>query len=111
MGQVCVSFLYQSKPDIYSFLFNYCAPFAARVASALPGDILTTAILATDYGYGFTSTLLFSILTAVIFSFLIGGISLRLTDDYFAIGTLAFSFVTSALLINWKNGIIRRDYV
>ena len=35
---------------------------------------------------------------------LLGGIALRLTQDYFAIGTLAFSAVISSLLINWKSG-------
>jgi branched-chain amino acid transport system permease protein len=34
---------------------------------------------------------------------LLGGIALRLTQDYFAIGTLAFSSVVSSLLINWKS--------
>jgi branched-chain amino acid transport system permease protein len=80
----------------------------------------TTAILATDYGFGFLSTASLSILNAAIFSLIIGGISLRLSDDYFAIGTLAFSFVISALLINWKSltrgvlgipGIPRNDFL
>jgi branched-chain amino acid transport system permease protein len=33
----------------------------------------------------------------------LGAIALRLSSDYFAIGTLAFSAVVSALLINWKS--------
>ena len=79
----------------------------------------TTAILSVDYGFGFFSTIIFSLLASMLFSLLIGGISLRLSDDYFAIGTLAFSFVVSALLINWKSltrgvlgipGIPRNDF-
>lgn len=62
-----------------------------------------TAILATDYSFGFFACILSSIIICALFSLLIGGISLRLSDDYFAIGTLAFSFVISALLINWKS--------
>jgi branched-chain amino acid transport system permease protein len=42
-------------------------------------------------------------LTSGLFAVLLGGIALRLTQDYFAIGTLAFSSVVSSLLINWKS--------
>ena len=37
------------------------------------------------------------------FALLVGAISLRLSEDYFAIGSLAFSAVVSALLVNWKS--------
>jgi branched-chain amino acid transport system permease protein len=40
---------------------------------------------------------------SALFALLIGAISLKLTHDYFAIGTLAFSAIVSALLINWKS--------
>jgi len=42
-------------------------------------------------------------LLTAIFSILIGAISIRLSNDYFAIGTLAFSALVSAVLINWKS--------
>ncbi len=74
----------------------------AHVASYAVGAY-TTALLATDYEFSFVSCLLASMLTAGIFSFLLGAISLKLDSDYFAIGTLAFSSVVSALLINWKS--------
>ena len=74
----------------------------AHVASYAIGAYVT-AILATDYGYGFFSCVISSIIVTALFSLLIGGISLRLFHDYFAIGSLAFSFVISALLINWKS--------
>lgn len=44
-----------------------------------------------------------SIIVSSLLALLIGGISLRLSSDYFAIGTLAFSSVISALLTNWKS--------
>ena len=37
-----------------------------------------------------------------VFSLLIGAISLRLTQEYFAIGTIAFASVVTAVLINWR---------
>ena len=76
----------------------------------------TTALLATGLKYcplesicidlepmGTFSCIVFSMLTSGLLAFLIGGISLKLALDYFAIGTIAFSSVISALLINWKS--------
>lgn len=63
----------------------------------------TTALLSTEAGYGTVSCLLLSGVFAAVFALLIGGISLKLSQDYFAVGTLAFSSVVSALLINWKS--------
>ena len=74
----------------------------AHVAAYAVGAY-TTALLASDYSFSFVSCLLLSMLLAGIFSFLLGAISLKLATDYFAIGTLAFSSVVSALLINWKS--------
>jgi branched-chain amino acid transport system permease protein len=74
----------------------------AHVAAYAVGAY-TTALLATDYSFSFVSCLLLSMLLAGVFSFLLGAISLKLSTDYFAIGTLAFSSVVSALLINWKS--------
>ena len=63
----------------------------------------TTALLSTNYGFGFFSCLLSSMLLGGLLALFIGAISLRLTRDYFAIGTLAFAMVINALLINWKS--------
>ncbi|RIK99785.1 MAG: branched-chain amino acid ABC transporter permease [Proteobacteria bacterium] len=63
----------------------------------------TTALLSTDLQVGVWQCLIASGLHASFLAFLIGAISLRLTQDYFAIGSLAFSSVVGALLINWKS--------
>jgi len=63
----------------------------------------TTALLSTEAGWSFFPCVVASMFVSGIFSLLIGGISLKLTHDYFAIGTIAFSSVVSALLINWKS--------
>lgn len=44
-----------------------------------------------------------SIFLSSFLALILGTISIRLSTDYFAIGTLAFSFVVSALLTNWKS--------
>lgn len=62
-----------------------------------------TALLSADYGYGLWVCMPASMLISALFALLIGGISLKLSHDYFAIGTLAFSAVVSAVLVNWKS--------
>lgn len=86
--------------------FNVCFGLGhlfnlAHVASYSIGAY-TVAILSVDYGYSFWPCLASAVLMCVLFSVLLGGISLRLKGDYFAIGSLAFSFVVLALLINWR---------
>jgi branched-chain amino acid transport system permease protein len=63
----------------------------------------TTALLSTELQQGFLVCILASMIVSVFFAIPIGAISLKLAQDYFAIGTLAFSAVISALLINWKS--------
>lgn len=62
-----------------------------------------TALLSTEASVGFFSCFLLSLLFSSFVSLALGLISLRLKDDYFAIGTLAFSSIVSALMINWKS--------
>jgi branched-chain amino acid transport system permease protein len=61
-----------------------------------------SAILSVDYSWPFWACLLASAIVCALFSLSLGAVSLRLTRDYFAIGSLAFSFLISALFINWK---------
>lgn len=63
----------------------------------------TTALMSTEMGAGFLQCVAASMLLSGLFALLIGAISLRLEAEYFAIGTLAFSSVIAALLVNWKS--------
>jgi branched-chain amino acid transport system permease protein len=74
----------------------------AHVASYAIGAY-TTALLSTEAECSFALCITASILLSGLFSILLGAIALRLSNDYFAIGTLAFSAIVSALLINWKS--------
>lgn len=74
----------------------------AHVASYALGSY-TTALLSAEIGASFGTCLLASMLISGLFAFALGGIALRLTSDYFAIGTIAFSSLVSAILINWKS--------
>lgn len=74
----------------------------AHIASYAIGAY-TTALLSTEAHSSFLECVIASVVLSGLFSILLGAIALRLSSDYFAIGTLAFSAVVSALLINWKS--------
>jgi len=63
----------------------------------------TTALLSTELSQPFWICMPASMIVSGFFALSIGAISLKLSHDYFAIGTLAFSSVVSAVLINWKS--------
>lgn len=63
----------------------------------------STALLSTELNQSPIVCIPASMLLSGLFALLIGAISLKLAQDYFAIGTLAFSSVVTALLINWKS--------
>lgn len=62
-----------------------------------------TALLASDFAWSFIPCISASILVAGLFALILGEISLVLSKDYFAMGTLSFAGIISALLINWKS--------
>lgn len=63
----------------------------------------TTALLATELEQSFWICVPASMVTSAFFALLIGAIAIKLSHDYFAVGTLAFSAIVGALLINWKS--------
>lgn len=63
----------------------------------------TTALLAVQYEMGFFTCITMSFIFSSFFSLLIGAIAIRLTKDYFAIGSMAFSALVLAVIINWKD--------
>jgi branched-chain amino acid transport system permease protein len=92
---------------IFAQSFNLCFGLGrlfnlAHVAGYAVGAY-TTALLATELGWPIWYCIPASIMLSGVFALLIGLISLKLTQDYFAIGTLAFSAIVTALLINWKS--------
>ncbi len=72
-------------------------------AAAYAVGAYATAILSTELEVGTFRCLLFSMLFSGLTAIIVGAISLKLTKDYFAIGTLAFASIVQALLINWKD--------
>jgi branched-chain amino acid transport system permease protein len=63
----------------------------------------TATLLIMDAQWDALPAMLAAAVIAGIFALFIGAISVRLVSDYFAIGTLAFSAIVSALLINMRS--------
>lgn len=63
----------------------------------------TTALLSKQLGCSFWICAPLSMLNAALLALLVSAISLKLDEDYFAIGSLAFNALVNAVLINWKS--------
>ncbi|PSO44732.1 MAG: branched-chain amino acid ABC transporter permease [Parcubacteria group bacterium QH_9_35_7] len=61
----------------------------------------TSAILTTHYGYSYLVALLSAAILAGCAGLFLTLITGRLKGDYFALGTLGFSFVVYAIFLNW----------
>lgn len=95
--------MYSILAQSFNLIFGLGGLFnLAHVASYAIGAY-ATALGSVELQLDFFQCLISSALLCALFSLFVGAISLRLSHDYFAIGTLAFSSLVSALLINWKS--------
>ena len=95
--------IYMILAQSFNLVFGLGGLFnLAHVASYAIGAY-AAALLSVDAGISFVFCVVAGAALCGFFALLIGGISARLSQDYFAIGTLAFSSLVSALLINWKS--------
>ncbi|MBI5369893.1 branched-chain amino acid ABC transporter permease [Candidatus Uhrbacteria bacterium] len=62
-----------------------------------------SAILTTKFGFSFFPAFVLAGISAAVFGALLALPSRRIKDDYFALLTLGFMFVTSAVFINWTS--------
>lgn len=97
---VCI---YQMFAQSFNLTFGLGSLFNLSHVASFAIGAYAVALLSTDLQYGFFVCILASILISGLFAFLVELISYRLKEDYFAVGTLAFSSVVTALLINWKS--------
>ncbi|WKZ56810.1 MAG: branched-chain amino acid ABC transporter permease [Bdellovibrionota bacterium] len=95
--------IYLILAQSFNLSFGVARIFNLAHVAAYALGAYATALLSTDYGRGFFVCTIASMCVSALLAVLLGAIALRLTQDYFAIGTLAFSAVISALLINWKS--------
>ncbi len=62
-----------------------------------------TAILLTQTGVGFFTSIIFGAVIAVLASFLIGIVLSKFKGDYYALGTFGFNTIIFAIFLNWQS--------
>ncbi|MCO6430485.1 MAG: branched-chain amino acid ABC transporter permease [Deltaproteobacteria bacterium] len=103
---VIIILIYGLLAQSFNLTFGMGRLFNLAHIAAYALGAYVTALGSMDLQLNFFSCMAGAALVAALFSLLVAGISTRLTNDYFAIGTLAFSSLVSAVLINWK-GVTR----
>lgn len=81
--------IYLILAQSFNLTFGLGRLFNLAHVAAYSVGAYTTALLSTEAGCGFFRCLAASTLLSALFAILIGAISLKLSSDYFAIGTLA----------------------
>ncbi len=61
-----------------------------------------TAILLTQGGVGFFTSLILGIIISAVVSFLIGLVLSKFKDDYYALASLGFNTIVFAVFLNWQ---------
>ncbi len=62
----------------------------------------TTALLLTQTGIGFFTSIVLGVVLTVIISFLIGLVLSRFRDDYYALASLGFNVIVFSIFLNWQ---------
>lgn len=94
--------LYLILAQSFNLTFGLGRLFNLAHVAAYSIGAYSVALLATERQWGFFACIASGMIFSAFFSLLIGAISSRLKNDYFAIATLAFSALINALLVNWK---------
>ena len=63
----------------------------------------TTAILLTQSGVGFFTSVILGIIITCVISFLIGLVLSKFKGDYYALGSFGFNAITLAVFLNWQS--------
>lgn len=98
-----LSGMYFILAQSFNVVFGLAGMFnLAHIASYAVGAY-TTALLSTELNQPLWTCISASMTLSAFFALLIGAISVKLSHDHFALGTLAFSSIVAALLVNWKS--------
>jgi len=63
----------------------------------------TTAILLTQTGFGFFTSVILGVVVTMFVSFLIGIVLSKFRDDYYALASLGFNVIVFSIFINWQD--------
>ncbi len=95
--------IYLILAQSYNLVFGLARYLSlAHIASYALGAY-AAALLSTEHGQGMLSSLVGGFAVSAMLAVPLGLVATRLREDYFILGTLAFSAVVSALLVNWKS--------
>ncbi|MFC4257942.1 branched-chain amino acid ABC transporter permease [Marinobacter lacisalsi] len=89
---------------VYGFnvITGYCGQLNLAHGGFFAIGAYTVGLLTSDYGWGFWSSFLAALVLTGVLGFLVGAISLRLKEHYFAIFTLCVGFIIYLLLDKWE---------
>jgi branched-chain amino acid transport system permease protein len=95
--------IYLILAQSFNLAFGLGGLFNLAHISAYALGAYTTALLSTNMDQTFLVCIISSMAFSAFFSLLLGLISIKLSHNYFAVGSLAFSAIISTLLINWRS--------
>jgi branched-chain amino acid transport system permease protein len=98
MSQVCICIIQVATLDL---LVGYTGIFSFGHAAFIGVGAYTAALLLTKLHLGFGAVLAGSILVPGALAVAVGLPTLRLSGDYFVLGTIGLTMVTSSILGNW----------
>lgn len=95
--------IYSILAQSYNLIFGLARYISlAHVASFALGAY-AAALLATQQAWGMPMSILAGLVVSASLAVPLGLVATRLREEYFIIGTLAFSAIVSAVLVNWRS--------
>jgi branched-chain amino acid transport system permease protein len=98
LSQVCIYTIQVASLDL---LVGYCGIYSFGHAAFIGLGAYTAALLLTQFHVGFAVALLGAIAVPSAAALLVGVPTLRLSGDYFVLGSIGLSMVVSSILANW----------
>jgi branched-chain amino acid transport system permease protein len=98
LSQTCIFIIEVAALDL---LVGYSGILTFGHAAFVGIGSYTTAIVLTGFGFGFFGALACTVVMSGMLAYLIGVPTLRLSGDYFVLGSLGFSIVASSVFQNW----------
>ena len=89
---------------VYGFnvITGYCGQLNLAHGGFFAIGAYTVGLLTSDYGWSFWPSFLAALVMTGVLGFLVGAVSLRLKEHYFAIFTLCVGFIIYLLLDKWE---------
>ena len=89
---------------VYGFnvITGYCGQLNLAHGGFFAIGAYAVALLTADYGWSFWPAFVAALVITAVLGFLVGAVSLRLKEHYFAIFTLCVGFIIYLLLDKWE---------